>query len=318
MSNTSPPKRRGRPPLPKLDPWSARGIANPADPEDWQLASFAPWPKHGDATVPGQNYVRKNLATAVVESDAETWSNFQAVRSVISLLVRVFAGNSPPTSQLCRLHVIAGRRGNKDSENSDYCDTWSCEECAKQKVIPPLVSAYQLMRLRATVTVLEVPSDVFRADTFRRAVGRGHDCDDPDLPTGWTWGVQVARGDGETVFAYTSARITGRTLAPYAVVMDSIDAFEHFRTMAMALPGVVRKPDWCGQLKLPSNPPASTASDWRFHGRFHTSNRDSYRSERDRIARRDHNANYLDLLDAHPDLADQTAREAALRLPQPP
>lgn len=310
--------RRGRPPAPKLQPWTAHAVLNPSSPEDWQLSTFAPWPTYEGAMVPDQNYVRKNLADAVVESDGDAWADLAGTRDLVSFLVRVVTGSAPLTASTCRRSLVAGRRGSRDTTTSDYCDTWICEACAIQKVIPRLVRAYRLMKERATVTVLTVPVDKFDGDTFRRAVGRATDCDDPALPKGWTWGITCAvRANDTVVYAYTSARVTG-SLAAFAEVVDSIDAFEHFRTIALALPGVLRVPSFLGQLSY--RPPAAVVpspSDYCFHGRIPNERRAAYETERDRIARRDHGESYAHLLEVAPALADQAAREAAQRVSAP-
>lgn len=275
-------RSRGREPLPMLPRWESETRVEVGT--AFEMRSFAPWPRERY----DEPYIVKNVAASIVDSDPREW-----------LLVTKAASTAG-----CCNNTTHGRRGSEDVSFQPACECWTCELCAIQKAVPYIRHAHCIMRAHGSVFVGTFDKTTFKPDAVRKQVSRGVDFDFPGCAA---WGIRVDRSDG-SVTVYASCPLTVRSMIS-GEWMDACDAFEHFRSIAMRLPGIERAPMFFGfaqyrkMERAPSQivvtAPRMTLAELRV-----------YRRERDSIATQRHGEDYQRLLYRDTGAADQVSNEA--------
>jgi hypothetical protein len=185
-------------------------------------------------------------------------------------------------AQRCRNYFQVGRRGTRILETKMYCDTWSCFDCATQKILPHLRYLHKVItegRYHSLYLLTMTLAD-FRRSATRKALGRTQD----DEFGGRAWYMAIYRTD-DTVTVIITGRPMGR-LRSEAKPMDSCDVFALAHGNLLALPGIDDSPSYpngCG-------PKASSATARSKYVPYLTrvtgSEKDEFRATGDQIAER--------------------------------
>ena len=188
----------------------------------WATHAFAPWPGNGHY----EKLVSKPTARHIVDNDHEAWAQVPETSSTLN----------------CYRPYSHGRRGNLFVEARHPCDTWSCEDCAIQKVVRHLGHLHHVFHQLEGIFVMTL-SDVNDA-TLRKQLERGRQrptlVDEDPEPN---WRVIVKRADDHMMYVYATGEPRGG-LARFGKWIDPLEAFEHARCIALRLPGLEHVPTY--------------------------------------------------------------------------